>query len=118
MRCRWLLPLAVFCALLAGVLLRELSYRDPVQVMFDRVHPGMTPEEVNDVITGYLGTGHFPEPSLHNRFGVAYTFEHSTVSVDFFHGRVLNSVLHRYPKPTIWERLRFVLERVRVAVGL
>jgi hypothetical protein len=115
-RWRWAFIFVALCMAATAFLLRDLRSKDAVQIMFDRVHPGMTPEEVDAVITGYAGAGRYTfSPS---NFVVDYRFEHSTGKVDFFHKRVLNSALYRAPKPTFWDELRAWLNRARAAVGL
>jgi hypothetical protein len=124
LRWRWILVLAVVLFAAGGFLLRDLLTPD-AQLAFDRVQSGMTIDKVNEVVTRYAPTdaedySRFFQPSRNTGYlvDVDYRFPDSTVSVNFFQGRLTEKRLYRSPKPTFWDALQAWLNRARVAVGV
>jgi hypothetical protein len=77
------------------------------------VQPGMTTEQVHAVMAGYLSTTRPAPYSSSRRYRIEYLFDSGVVRVDFHDDRVAGKGFAYPPKPSFWDKLRALLNRVR-----
>jgi hypothetical protein len=118
-RWRWWLVLALLLVAGMGFIARNAFTPDPLQLAFDRVEDGMSPQQVEDVMTmtGYVSSSPLRVDPTFRYNSVDYRFQSGVVIVWFDgDGRVDWKILNRWHK-SFWDKFRAWLNRVRELVS-
>src|SRR6516225_713543 len=108
-RYRWWLLLALAVGAAMVPLVRTALTPDPLQLAFDRVENGMAPDQVEDVMTGYVSKSVMRVDPTFRYNGVDYRFHSGVIVVGFDgRGRVDEKMFHRWHE-SLWDKLRALL---------